>query len=310
MDFRTAIERLPRLNRRRDYLCACNRWERYSANPDLSEITAETVNAFRDACVAKGLSAATIETSCKDLVRVAKWNGITLDRGRPLRLRRPSPFVPRLDDVARVYAMADQASWPKRPWCSCRDWWRALLVVAVWTAFRRGDLARLTWDDVADGSIATVANKTGWTHRLPMCATVQRHLMTLDQPGRPERIFDLPRSTSYRACRDQFAVLCCAAGVRPVLTLQQLRRLSITSWSSVSAEAGRIVHGSGLGVLGHYLDQRRILDSAAPRFPWPAVMRLGEPTNGHEPEDIFERLRRATPETQQLVSTILAQLLT
>lgn len=60
------------------------------------------------------------------------------------------------------------------------------------------------------------------------------------------------------------------AGVRYVPP-HGFRRFSITQWSTASPDAGRIVHGEGLGIRSHYVDPRRVLEDAAPRVRMPTA---------------------------------------
>jgi len=247
------------------------RWVACSGDPPLRLITAETFDRFRRAALAAGYSRRTIESTVSDVIYVARRHGIQLQPGRRLRIPSPQPSVPSLGSIARVYLAAGSATYPRRSWATPAAWWRCLLVVALWCGFRRGDLARLAWDDIGPWSMELRASKTGKLHRIPLTATVRRHLAELDHLGHPLRIFDMPRSTSFRAMGDQLQRLCLAARVPP-LTLQAIRRASITMWASVNAEAGRIIHGCHLGVMAHYLDPLAVLQSAAPLVQLPDVM--------------------------------------
>jgi integrase len=244
----------------------CNRWSRWTGDPPFSSVTSSVFDAFRRDCLEAGLSPWTIESTVWEVCHLAQLAGYALDPGRKLRRPPPQPRVPSLGTIGRLYLVADQATWPKRSWATCGDWWRCLLVVAVWTGWRRSDLARLAWADVEDDRLVIRAKKTGITHQIPMTPTVRRHLDLL--AGHSGPVFAMTRS--HKQLDDQFTRLASAAGVPPV-TLQQIRRLAITNWSSVNAEAGRIVHGCGLGILRHYLDPLAVLQAAAPLVRLPEV---------------------------------------
>lgn len=54
------------------------------------------------------------------------------------------------------------------------------------------------------------------------------------------------------------------------MTAKTLRQTCVNEWSKVSRDAGRIIHGCGLGdVRDHYVDAFSILADAAPQVPWP-----------------------------------------
>ena len=71
-----------------------------------------------------------------------------------------------------------------------------------------------------------------------------------------------------RVLRSGLRIACDAAGVDP-FTPHQLRQRSLTEWARANAMAGGIVHGSGLGVLNHYVDPMTVLESAAPSVRLP-----------------------------------------
>jgi hypothetical protein len=99
---------------------------------------------------------------------------------------------------------------------------------------------------------------------------------------------------------------------RPCLTLQQLRRASITLWMQAHPEAGRIVHGCGLGVLRHYLDPWTILVSAAPRFTLPVVCLSPQERSAtrRARNELIECFDRAGREQQRLILDVARGLTT
>jgi len=278
------------------------RWAAHSGDPPLRLLTADGFDRFRASALAAGYSRRTIESTISDVIYVARRHGIELKPGRRLRIPRPQPSVPSLGSIARVYLTTESATYPRRSWASPAAWWRCLLVVALWCGFRRGDLARLSWDDIGPWSMELRASKTGKLHRIPLTSTVQRHLAQLDHLGHPLRIFDLPRSTSFRAFGDQLARLCLAARV-PALTLQGIRRASITMWSSVNAEAGRIIHGCHLGIMAHYLDPLAILQAAAPLVQLPDVMLTREERrrSARNRRELIDLYARAGADGQRII---------
>lgn len=277
-----------------------NRWVRHSEDPDLREISSQDLLGFRRSCLAEGLSPVTIESTISSLLCVCRQLGIFLQPGSRLRRNPPQPFVPSQAAIGAIYAASGSARWPQRSWVSCADWWRALLVISFWTGFRRGDLSRLAWQDIHTDRISLVAAKTGYCHQIPVCPVVQRHLALLVDS--PREIFDLPASSSFRAFGDQLERLCQTAAV-PSLTLQGIRRAAISNWSATNAEAGRIVHGCGLGVLGHYLDRYGILAEAAAAVRMPEQFMTCEDRRWRRRNQarLLTAYQQAAPDRQALI---------
>lgn len=254
-----------------------NAWVRVTGSDALPD--AASFAAFRSRALDSKLSPTTIEQTIQEVVRLAGIAGSPVNAGKPLRRQFKCRPVPQLEAVAKLYAIADQCQFPSRiieadgtrttPTAEFRaDWLRAFLVLQVWTGFRIGDLLRLTCDSVTSDRIVWQASKTAKEHRLPMCSAVGEHLKKLERK-RPTILSVGPGS--HHSLLDELARLSTIAGVETI-TPQALRRASVTTWATVSPEAGRIVHGTGLGVLRHYYDGEQILRACADRFPWPASM--------------------------------------
>lgn len=246
------------------------------------------------------MARATIESTIANVRRMMATDGRELPLGHRLRVPRPEPVVPTAGQICQLYQTLPKAAWPLRPWVSTGDWWHALLAVACWTGFRRSDLARLAWKDIGPDTICLTSGKTGHRHQIPVTPLVTRHLEPL--LGGALTVFDMPRSTSYRACYRELHKASARACIPPV-TLQQLRRFSITMWSAANAEAGRIIHGCSLGVMSHYVDPYQILRSAAHLVDLPQCF-----LSAHEKEqsarmeaELLDRWRRASPDQRRVM---------
>lgn len=253
-----------------------NRWLKIAGESSVERIDDKAIVAFRKGALARGLAPATIEDTISDLLTVFRsMPGVDVpSAGKRLKRRVQVKPAPAVSAIGAGYAAADSARWP-----TCRngltrdfddvsngDVWRAFLVVGYYTALRLEDLCGLEWDEVGDeGSISIVAGKTGHAHKFPACGIVADALKPLRVMD-SSRVFPFPRWGAKRIRREM-------ARLHPDLAPQALRRASITSWACSSPEAGRIVHGSGLGVLRHYYQVDRILEEALHRFPWPVEMR-------------------------------------
>jgi hypothetical protein len=247
-----------------------NCWRRFSrsAVPNPAEF-----DGFRRRARSEGLTAQTVEATVGDIARICGQSdlGTRLPRWRNVNCRA----VPSLDLISAVYEAAPSAEWPncvlsRTPALrvvSSAVWLRAFVVFAYYTAFRLRDLRSVTWSGITTAEINWQSSKTGRLHRLPNCPVVERHLEPLRECG-STRLFPIS-SGQERLLRRELSRL---TGDTRAFGPQPLRRAAITQWSIASPEAGRIVHGSGLGMMAHYLDPFETLVNAMPRRRWPAAM--------------------------------------
>jgi hypothetical protein len=84
------------------------------------------------------------------------------------------------------------------------------------------------------------------------------------------------------------------------MTPKQIRQTSVTEWTRANATAGAIVHGSGLGVMAHYLDPLSVLESAAPRVRLPSC--FGACTETASEDTLLSHFRRLDPAAQGLIA--------
>lgn len=237
-----------------------NAWRRRAG----TAVDDAAVVRFRANCVADGLSARTIESQISRVIGYCRVVGVPEPkRGRRLSTKPIAPTVPEMTAIGAVYAIADQSRWR-----SC-DWWHAMLAVSLWTGLRIGDLRLIEWGDVKADRIERVANKTGKRHVYPIPHEVSRLLKNL--PHTDATIFAL-KPGCVRFARRELARLCEVAAV-PKFGFQMVRRASVTEWSACNADAGAIIHGTGLGVRAYYIDPLTVLRRAADQFCWPEQMR-------------------------------------
>jgi len=286
---------------RRTYQHRLNCWLRFCGD---AVPTTEDFARFRNAATKAGLSPTTIETTINDICCVLRAVGEAVPtRGRPLRRPAPATTQPTLADIERVYLVADQAKEPTTIPHEVRPgWWRGLLCLSLWTGFRINDLRELRWSDVFSDRIERVANKTGKRHVIPVTHDIRRNLDTI--PKRGETVFQLPRG-SVRFARRELKRLCELAGVAN-FGFQQIRRASITEWSSVNSDAGSTIHGTGLGVRRYYVEPYKVLCRAAEGFSLPNAMR--DPDQQQHRRAIVCRLveaagRLSEPDISRLIRT-------
>jgi integrase len=167
--------------RSRDFL----KWLDTAANRPLAELDTATFIRYRDH-LAERVSPGTVNTGIKVLRVIfedarrdgylaenpAKDCGI-LRRSHEEKARRP--FT--VDEIRRVLAICDEE-------------WRSMVLFALYTGQRLGDIARLTWAhvDTAAGEIHLRTAKTGRSVRIPICSPLQQHIESLpagDDPAAP-----------------------------------------------------------------------------------------------------------------------------
>lgn len=249
------------------------RWERLTLGPPVESVQAETFADFRRACLDRGLASRSIESNIDTvrlLMRFAAEAG-AIDRvppvGRRLKKPRPKPSPLSVDELRRLWIHADAACWPnhvRRP----RDWWRAFLVLGYWTGLRLSDLCwKLDWQhfSLRNRMIAFPAGKTGHVHEFPIPDRLLIHLTRVSSSG---VVLNPPHS--MKCFRRELSAISQAAGIGRGVTAKMLRQTAVSEWSKVSRDAGKILHGCGLGdVRDHYVNAFDVLTDCQARVPWP-----------------------------------------
>lgn len=276
-----------------------NCWTRFGC-----EFTQEGIERFRAEALAYGLSAWTIETTIAVAVRVHRFHGVTASSGEALQKPRPDPIAPPLTAVSAAYEHVGAARWPMRLTATQRsNWWRAYLAVSCWTAFRISDIRALKWehDQGAALHLRAIKNRRygGPAYQPPVTPMLRRHLDAI-RPLYDDSIFAFTQC--HKPFRAALQSICDAAGV-DIFTPQQLRRLSVQQWSIANPRAGEIVHGKGLGVLRHYIEQSQLLASVAPTVAMPAAFYSDAERReiADSETEMMRRFRMAPSETRRLL---------
>ncbi|HET6324813.1 MAG TPA: hypothetical protein VFG04_08940 [Planctomycetaceae bacterium] len=239
-----------------------NWWERFTANKAIGLIETADFEEARAKALADGLSPVTSEGIVSDIATVLKY----LSRikilpsmpwvGKRLKRRPQLKPTPTIGELAKVYAQCRTVCWPahhrrlvspngkfsgSKRIAAAEDWWRGLLALAYFTALRRGDLLTLRWDEIENGWIRRKMAKTGFLVEIPIHPCLQTHLDAL--PRKKNSPYLLGYGGSLKQIRGQMRELAAAAGVRPFLGVQSLRRLSAQQYEKARPGAGGLVLG-------------------------------------------------------------------
>ncbi|QDT41114.1 Phage integrase family protein [Gimesia alba] len=260
------------------YLHHCNRWERLTDDPSLDDINKAAILEFYQGCKSSGLAATTFQSSWRNIraiLRHAKQKGwiseVPVIRTGKVRKRRP--VVPPWNVLDTMYTNVSRTIWPVLDYCSTEAFWQSWLAVSYWTGLRLGDMKELRSSDfnAAEGTLIAMANKTSKEHIYPVPEWLGRHIDAVSGSG-DDRLFSVPRWSDNRI-RRELARMCSGVDLRRPVSPQQIRRLSINTWTSVNPDAGKMIHGTGLGVLDFYLDPLMLLESCVPKMPVPEQMK-------------------------------------
>jgi len=257
---------------------------------------------YREIARQQGYSPATIEATV-DLIR--RLNPGT-PVGRRIKIPSPDPCPPSIDSINAAYRAASVAAWPR--WITPAIWWRAFFAVACWTGFRLSDLLSLTPENMSGNWITLQAGKTGKTHRIPKPAFLDRHIKDLCKPGEP--IFK--PTGSRKQFRRELRRIQREARIEK-FTPQNLRQFAITHWSIADTEAGRIIHGCGLGghdVMLHYVRRPTILLEASTRVRMPDCF-LSESARlalQDGEKQVLKRFREASTLDKQIILSLVNRL--
>lgn len=256
------------------------------------QVTEQHLKNYREACLKRNLSPNTIESSIGNIQTMVKaLTGKLVECGRRLKIPRPSPHPVDFEDISAVWMVADL-------------WLKQFIALTYWTGLRLGDAITLQKDvsqmDLSKvKTLRIVASKTQQVHAWPLPDWLKVHL-------RPTRL-------PYRRCTDNAKLKvrvgiadCCERVGIAVWTPKQLRQRSVTEWSRSNATAGALIHGSGIGVLAHYIDPMQIIEAAADGVRVPACLR---PKSAEQRPNIADLLTRLDDSKRAAFETMLAALI-
>jgi hypothetical protein len=269
----------------RNPLHSASRFVRLMGDCSASEISAENLKEFRRVAEKAGLAAWTIKGTLKDLRTLIRSRGadVSIDR-----IKKPEP-----NPQPVTFATIDLL------WPHLAGWSRQWLALSYWTGLRLADSIRMQ-RELTDSRLEWVARKTKHRHKWP----VMPWMVPLLQPqALPYSNTDDWSKVIVRAELDRACVLAGVDRMQP----SQIRDTGLRAWVRADFHAGKVLHGCGLGVIGHYVDVLDILEPVAPRVRVPDSMRGN--CNGEDTETtLLANFRRMDPQAQSLISSTAERL--
>lgn len=291
------------------------RWVTVMADCPADKVNRQTLIEFRDKCVSKGLTAATINGSVKTIVNVMRAGGVAVDyQGVMLAWQAPAQKLT-LDELSRVWAIADQAKWPNaRDYRAHRidgipgAWWRAFFMLAYSTGLRRSDLFGLRWDQVEQVCIRATFSKGARPKLIPITEPLKPWLRLLSS-NKTETVLGRSDTNAFDL---EFARLRKLAGLDK-LTLERIRYLSSNEWERAGKGCGGLIlkHKRGLRVseinyrklatVAHALEypSQVLIDSKSLEIP-KLFLDAQNPANAETRPDVTPAIARLTPQASSL----------
>lgn len=260
----------------------CRRWERVTGITEPERITPEVITAFRAAARAMGLANDTTEKTITDVLTVVRFaTGERLEPGKRLPKRRPEPSPASNDEINALFAAAETQHFKR---------W---LAISFWTGLRLADSLRLMRETSAPCEVLKWrASKTGVPHVWPVPTWLREWLAIACGVTCSLEWSVKSLQAEFDATRDR-------AGLRETLTPKMIRQASVTAWTEANGTAGALVHGSGIGVLAHYLQPLRVLEAAATRVLVPSCFGA---TSATDEESLMRNFRRLDAAAQGLIT--------
>jgi len=220
------------------YVYDCNRWEKYTRNPDVRDVTEEVILKYRKKLLSKKLSVNTINPNLKTiyyLLKTCLGEGLleTLPKfGVPMQQTAPLPMPIPFSNLEKFLEFTHVASWP-----ADSGYWNRYIGTAYLTGLRRGDLRRITREDCSRENIQFKAKKTGKTHYWPMPDWLWRMI----KPQSSGVLFPVDPKQIYQEMRR----IAKAAGVK-YFSPKDLRILSSNEWENAWPGAGAVIQGAAI----------------------------------------------------------------
>ena len=256
---------------------------------EIGEVTQGLVDQFKAKAKEKDWKAWTIKGTVKDIRTLTRhFCGTTFPLG--VRVPSPNPDPTPLEVV--------DAIWKPAPL-----WLRQWIVLDYWTCMRLDDSLRLIMRVQAgelaraENMIQWTAEKTGKEHSVPVPDWLRQWLNPVAVP------FHQVNDHAQDVVRAALAKCSESAGVSQVYP-RNLRQRALTEWKRSSPDAGSIIHGSGLGVLDHYVPAIEVLSAAMHRVRLPSCFGV----TVDDSEVMLSAWRRLDPAAQKLVGEMTVRM--
>lgn len=249
------------------------RWERHTNNPPIDQVSTETFNRFRAACIRQNLKPCTIETGIRTLLQILRLCGPETERrqglslipkvpyvGQSLRIRTAQRPIPTVEQLRAACRLTETAVWP--PQWSPEVWWRCWIGFGFVTGLRLTDMLSIQRSALQGDVVRWTAHKTDAEHVFVLPPWLLEWMGDLPQDS--ELLFPCRRLPNY--VRRELRRLSVAASIQN-LTPHGLRRCAITEWSILDTDCGKIIHGEGLGIRAKYVHIERKLRAHIHRLP-------------------------------------------
>jgi len=172
----------------------------------LTDITTEIVEKFQSDLLKEGLQAGGVNRQVSLLksmfTKAYDWNMIPESHLKEVRKAKPLKG----EKTRLRYLAVDECN---RLIAECPDWLKTIVVFALNTGMRRGEILSLRWKDIDMKNgfilISNTNTKTGQKREIPMTETVKRLLSGMARPlNEKETVFKTPlriRESFEKACK-------------------------------------------------------------------------------------------------------------
>ena len=268
-----------------------NKWEAMTDNPPIGKIDDETLIGFKKSCLEGGSTAKTINqywTLVRSVLRRAgpQFTGNPQGRGiidrvpymKKIRVRRSSPTRVPMEDLSKFYISCRNAQFPKMTAFPAAWWWQCMLVLALYTGIRRGDLFRIRRQDI-DLESATLfieSQKTLKADVFPLPAVAVEHIRRIWEPDRNRLFLSRGMNLWGGAFSRRWKAICQHAKIKPFL-FKSLRSTAASEAEKIRPGAAELLlqHARHDVTGKHYLSLDDVLRDVVEQMPVPLAFKHG-----------------------------------
>jgi integrase len=206
-------------------------WQTVNGAKRLTEINPQDVQRWQDALMKSGRSPGTVNLM-RNIIKIpfklAKDSGV-IERNpcllvKPMKVQKVQRGVFLPEQIQSILAVCDSE-------------WRGLVLFGFYSGQRLGDLSRLRWQDVSDGTIAIRQGKTGNQVQIPLHPALSEWIAQVPRSSRSQYVFASLWHKPISDLSKKFSSLVCSSGVANGLIRQRCggksRNLSGLSFHSL-----------------------------------------------------------------------------